>query len=240
MKTAKEQPKKIKEKKPKKRLLAEEGEVGSDLFEKLRGLRMELAKKDRVPPYLVFTDKTLTPQMCQLHPKTKEEMLMVSGVGEKMNFRRYGGSVPCASQRRKAGLRNVISKSGRRSRRQKKGMLRSRNPSGSFHGDGGGGRRRSRRGARNDRQDPFLSPGREAGADSDRRNRNDRQPEIQRYLPYQSQNDSLRGSGNSGRSVLPGGVLPLRYQRKCHRLSGRKPAGSLKTSTPPPATTTAP
>lgn len=88
MKTAKEQPKKIKEKKPKKRLLAEEGEVDYDLFEKLRGLRMELAKKDRVPPYLVFTDKTLT-QMCQLHPKTKEEMLMVSGVGEN-KFRKYG------------------------------------------------------------------------------------------------------------------------------------------------------
>ena len=88
MKTAKEQPKKIKEKKPKKRLLAEEGEVDYDLFEKLRGLRMEVAKKDRVPPYLVFTDKTLT-QMCQLHPKTKEEMLMVSGVGEN-KFRKYG------------------------------------------------------------------------------------------------------------------------------------------------------
>lgn len=88
MKTAKEQPKKIKEKKPKKRLLAEEGEVDYDLFEKLRGLRMELAKKDRVPPYLVFTDKTLT-QICQLHPKSKEEMLMVSGVGEN-KFRKYG------------------------------------------------------------------------------------------------------------------------------------------------------
>ena len=88
MKTAKEQPKKIKEKKPKKRLLAEEGEVDYDLFEKLRGLRMELAKKDRVPPYLVFTDKTLT-QMCQLRPKSKEEMLMVSGVGEN-KFRKYG------------------------------------------------------------------------------------------------------------------------------------------------------
>ena len=88
MKTANDQPKKIKEKKPKKRLLAEEGEVDYDLFEKLRGLRMELAKKDRVPPYLVFTDKTLT-QMCQLRPKSKEEMLMVSGVGEN-KFRKYG------------------------------------------------------------------------------------------------------------------------------------------------------
>ena len=64
------------------------GYMDYDLFEKLRGLRMELAKKDRVPPYLVFTDKTLT-QMCQLRPKSKEEMLMVSGVGEN-KFRKYG------------------------------------------------------------------------------------------------------------------------------------------------------
>ena len=42
----------------------------------------------RKKTYLVFTDKTLT-QMCQLHPKTKEEMLMVSGVGEN-KFRKYG------------------------------------------------------------------------------------------------------------------------------------------------------
>ena len=52
------------------------------------GFAWSLRKKDRVPPYLVFTDKTLT-QMCQLHPKTKEEMLMVSGVGEN-KFRKYG------------------------------------------------------------------------------------------------------------------------------------------------------
>ena len=86
---------------------------------------MELAKKDRVPPYLVFTDKTLT-QMCQLHPKTKEEMLMVSGVGEN-KFRKYGEAFLALTQRRKAGLRNVISKSGRRS--QKERNAGSHNPS---------------------------------------------------------------------------------------------------------------
>ena len=32
---------------------------------------------------------SLQTQMCQLHPKTKEEMLMVSGVGEN-KFRKYG------------------------------------------------------------------------------------------------------------------------------------------------------
>lgn len=38
-------------------------DVDRDLFEKLRELRMELAKEAGVPPYLIFSDKTLT-QMC--------------------------------------------------------------------------------------------------------------------------------------------------------------------------------
>ena len=88
MKTAKEQPKKSREKVPKKRMLDEEGEVDYELFEKLRALRLELAKGGRIPPYMVFTDKTLT-QMCRLRPKTKEEMLLVSGVGEN-KYQKYG------------------------------------------------------------------------------------------------------------------------------------------------------
>ena len=88
MKTAKEQPKKSREKAPKKRMLDEEGEVDYELFEKLRALRLELAKGGRIPPYMVFTDKTLT-QMCRLRPKTKEEMLLVSGVGEN-KYQKYG------------------------------------------------------------------------------------------------------------------------------------------------------
>lgn len=63
-------------------------DVDRDLFEKLRELRMELAKKAGVPPYLIFSDKTLT-QMCVLHPSSKEEMLEVSGVGE-VKYERYG------------------------------------------------------------------------------------------------------------------------------------------------------
>lgn len=50
------------------------------LFEKLRELRTELARKEKVPPYLVFSDKTLT-HMCHLKPVNKEMMLQVSGVG---------------------------------------------------------------------------------------------------------------------------------------------------------------
>ncbi len=52
-----------------------------DLFEALRGLRTELAKENKVPPYMVFSDKTLH-DMCVLLPQTSDDMLMVHGVGE--------------------------------------------------------------------------------------------------------------------------------------------------------------
>lgn len=58
------------------------------LFEKLRGLRMELAKENHVPPYIVFSDKTLK-EMCMKKPDTQEKMLEVSGVGA-FKFQKYG------------------------------------------------------------------------------------------------------------------------------------------------------
>jgi ATP-dependent DNA helicase RecQ len=58
------------------------------LFEKLRALRLEIAREEKVPPYIVFSDKTLT-HMCLVKPKTKEEMMTVSGVGQ-FKFEKYG------------------------------------------------------------------------------------------------------------------------------------------------------
>ncbi len=58
------------------------------LFERLRGLRTEIAREEKVPPYIVFSDKTLT-HMCMVKPTTKQEMLKVSGVGE-FKFEKYG------------------------------------------------------------------------------------------------------------------------------------------------------
>lgn len=40
------------------------------LFEKLRALRAEIAREEKVPPYIVFSDKTLT-HMCIVKPKMK-------------------------------------------------------------------------------------------------------------------------------------------------------------------------
>ncbi len=65
-------------------------EKGDSLFEKLRTVRTELAKREKVPPYIVFSDRTLT-HMCIVKPTTKEEMLNVSGVGE-FKYNKYGES----------------------------------------------------------------------------------------------------------------------------------------------------
>lgn len=53
-----------------------------DLFEKLRAKRKELADQAGVPPYIIFSDKSLI-DMCQRKPKTKEEFSRVFGVGEQ-------------------------------------------------------------------------------------------------------------------------------------------------------------
>lgn len=90
MKMAKEQEKteKTAVKKKKKTagvLLSNEQET---LFEKLRQLRMEIAKEEKIPPYIVFSDKSLV-HMCQVKPENKAQMLKVSGVGE-FKYQKYG------------------------------------------------------------------------------------------------------------------------------------------------------
>jgi ATP-dependent DNA helicase RecQ len=60
----------------------------SDIFEHLRQLRKELATRDNMPPYVVFSDKSLK-EMESALPRTKEEMLDISGVGE-IKFEKYG------------------------------------------------------------------------------------------------------------------------------------------------------
>ncbi len=52
------------------------------LFEKLRAKRKEIADKNGVPPYIIFSDKSLI-DMCQRRPKTKADFSKVYGVGEQ-------------------------------------------------------------------------------------------------------------------------------------------------------------
>lgn len=58
------------------------------LFEHLRALRKQLATRDNVPPYVIFTDKTLK-DMESNQPISKEEMLDTPGVSEG-KFDKYG------------------------------------------------------------------------------------------------------------------------------------------------------
>lgn len=58
------------------------------LFEELRALRKSIALRDRIPPYVVFSDATLH-DMCERLPQTAEEMREVKGIGEH-KLKKYG------------------------------------------------------------------------------------------------------------------------------------------------------
>lgn len=76
--------------KPKKKAKGTESltSAGFQLFDKLRALRLEIAREEKMPPYIVFSDKTLI-DMAAKAPSNKEEMMNVSGVGEN-KFAKYG------------------------------------------------------------------------------------------------------------------------------------------------------
>lgn len=63
-------------------------ETTPELFEFLRALRREIALRDHIPPYVVFSDATLK-DMCIVQPHTPDEMLLVKGVGEH-KLKKYG------------------------------------------------------------------------------------------------------------------------------------------------------
>ncbi len=56
--------------------------VDRDLFEELRVLRLEIARRRRVPPYVIFHDTTLR-EIARSKPKTKDELRHVYGVGDR-------------------------------------------------------------------------------------------------------------------------------------------------------------
>jgi len=60
----------------------------NELFEELRKLRRSLASEKNIPPYLVFSDKSLH-DMCLLKPKNRSEFLLVNGVGQN-KCEKYG------------------------------------------------------------------------------------------------------------------------------------------------------
>jgi ATP-dependent DNA helicase RecQ len=56
--------------------------VDHDLFERLRALRLEIARSRGVPPYVIFHDSTLR-DMARLKPTTPDALRHVYGVGER-------------------------------------------------------------------------------------------------------------------------------------------------------------
>jgi ATP-dependent DNA helicase RecQ len=58
------------------------------LFEKLRARRLELARAQQVPPYVIFHDKTLA-DMAARCPRSLAELAATPGVGEA-KLARYG------------------------------------------------------------------------------------------------------------------------------------------------------
>lgn len=61
---------------------------GQELFDRLRKRRLELAKQQSVPPYVIFHDKTLV-EMAESRPQSLEELSRISGVGSS-KLARYG------------------------------------------------------------------------------------------------------------------------------------------------------
>ncbi len=62
--------------------------AGYKLFDKLRELRLKIAREEHMPPYIIFSDKTLVDMAIKV-PTSRDEMMNVSGVGE-YKFNKYG------------------------------------------------------------------------------------------------------------------------------------------------------
>ena len=59
-----------------------------DLFARLRFLRKQIADKENIPPYIVFSDATLQ-EMARYLPQNSSEMLQINGVGA-VKLERFG------------------------------------------------------------------------------------------------------------------------------------------------------
>ncbi|MEQ9301129.1 MAG: DNA helicase RecQ [Cyclobacteriaceae bacterium] len=67
--------------KSKSKPVADDYQTG-ELFEALRKLRMKISKEEGIPPYLVFSDKTLR-DMENTLPMNEDDFLSVNGVGQR-------------------------------------------------------------------------------------------------------------------------------------------------------------
>ncbi|WP_446899795.1 DNA helicase RecQ [Clostridium sp. LBM24168] len=71
----------------KEKIVVRKISINSDLFEILRKIRRNIAGKENIPPYLIFSDSTLK-EMSSRYPCTEEQMLDISGIGE-LKLKKY-------------------------------------------------------------------------------------------------------------------------------------------------------
>jgi len=76
-------------------------EFDRDLFEELRKVRRRLAQQGGVPPFIIFSDRTLR-EMAHFMPTTPSEMRSITGVGDQ-KLRKYAGDFMAAIARHVRG-----------------------------------------------------------------------------------------------------------------------------------------
>jgi len=64
------------------------GAEGEALFARLRALRKTLADRERVPPFIIFSDAVLR-EICRVRPATQQELGSVKGIGDA-KMAKYG------------------------------------------------------------------------------------------------------------------------------------------------------
>lgn len=69
----------------------EEQVLDKELFQSFKLWRKEKSYKERIKPYIIFSDSTLI-ELSNKQPKNKEELMAIRGMGEK-KFERYGEEV---------------------------------------------------------------------------------------------------------------------------------------------------
>lgn len=57
-------------------------DVDKELFDQLRYARLKVSKERGIPPYIIFSDRTIR-DICIKKPKTKAELLNVDGIGQQ-------------------------------------------------------------------------------------------------------------------------------------------------------------
>lgn len=75
----------------KKKITSDLSDEAQRLFDQLRTWRLEEAREQGVPPYVVFGDVTLR-ALAEHRPVTPEKLLEISGIG-KAKLERYGDAV---------------------------------------------------------------------------------------------------------------------------------------------------